>query len=202
LDGYISIAKVIGAILLPLIGIVVVLFSLVAFVAPFGTNLKDKTQRIKGFGLDLEVSVLTLFVLIGLTLSLSGIYLITRDYEAKLNELSEYRVKLARAEEDFSRALAQARQFDVTALLKLEDDGNHPDPADLRCGLRLFIGPTRPLTVEAGIKAGQYSVTIHSITQETVIRALECQHTKTKRQWILEQFNPLSPEYSLPKPKP
>lgn len=202
-EQYIALAKIIGAILLPLIGIAVVLFSLTAFVRPFGVSLRDTRQKIKGFGLDLEVSVLTLFVLIGVTLSLSGIYLVTRDYEAKLGELADYRIRLARAEEDFSRALAQARQIDVTALVTLDDDGNHPAPSELRCELQLFGSPRgRPLSVESGIKPGQYAITIHSITSENVIRALDCQHAQTNRTWTLEKFNPLAPEYRLSAGRP
>ena len=193
-------AKIMGAVLLPLIGIAIVLFALLAFVLPFGLSLKDTTQKIKGFGLDLQVSVLALFVLIGLTLSLTGIYLITQDYESKIEELTDYKVKLQNAEHAFKQALAQARQVDVQALITLNDAGaeGSPDPQKLRCKLFIF-GDAQPrdLRVEKGIQKGEYSVWIDNMNAGTIIRRLVCEDPDENRKWTLEKFNPLNPEYSL-----
>lgn len=190
----------VGAVILPLIGIAMVVFALITFVSPRGAKLRESRQKIKGFGLDVEVSVLTLFVLIGLTFSLAGIYLIVRDYEKKVAELGETRLELARAERDFSRALAQAKQIDVTALITLQEPGGTPPlPDDLRCRLHVFAGVTRQLRVDPGVKPLQYYVNIDNISPSEVIRALECQHPSSNRRWALENFNPLQPEYQLRK---
>src|SRR4051812_22761254 len=103
-------APVFGGILLPLIGICVGVVSVFAFTRP-SSPLKEKTQRIKGFGLDLEVSVLTLIVLIGLTFSLAGIYLVTRDYDTTVKALSGAREDLKRARENFDYAIDQAKKI-------------------------------------------------------------------------------------------
>ena len=195
-----AIAMLVGAVVLPLIGILMVLFALGVFVSPRGARLRETTQKIKGFGLDVEVSVLTLFVLIGLTFSLAGIYLIVRDYEKKVSEVGTLRLELARAERDFSRALAQAKQIDVTALVTLQEPGGAPPlPDDLRCRLHVFAGSTRQLRVDPGVKPLQYYVNIDNISPAEVIRALECLHPGSNRRWALENFNPLQPEYQLRK---
>jgi hypothetical protein len=198
---WIEVTKVISAILLPLIGIAVVLFSMFAFYRPFGLPLKEKTQRLRGFGLDLEISVLTLFVLIGLTFCLTGFYLLTRDYESKIEELSGLKEDLRRAEKDFAVALRQAKQFDVTAFITLDSaaDQGMPRPDQLECKLLLFGGGSQPrkLAVEAGIVESQYRVVVENLTESMQIRMLQCQDTSTRRRWTLETFNPLEPEYRL-----
>lgn len=57
---------------LPLLGMGIVVFCVLSFFFPYGEKLKGKIQKIKGFGVDLEVSVLTLFIIIGVILSFSG----------------------------------------------------------------------------------------------------------------------------------
>jgi hypothetical protein len=194
-------ATFIGAVLLPLIGICVVLFSIFAFVRP-SNSLKDKTQRIRGFGLDLEVSVLTLFILIGLTFSMAGIYLVTREYEKKIEDLAGAKDDLKRAEIDFAHALRQARQIDVTAYVTLDgsNDQGVPRPEQLECNLFLFGSQSpRRLSVGPGIQERQYQILIENLSQAVPIRLLTCQDTLTRRAWKLDQFNPLEPEYRLQK---
>lgn len=99
-----DVARAIGAVLLPLVGILVVVFALLSFLRPNAVTLQGKTQKIKGFGLDLEISVLTLFVLIGMTFSLIGAYLVVQDYEGKIRETAELRQQLARATDAFETA--------------------------------------------------------------------------------------------------
>ena len=67
---------------MPGIGCIIILVCLLSFFSSFGDKFKDKTQKIKGFGIDLEVSVLSLFILVGVALSFAGIYLNVMNYES------------------------------------------------------------------------------------------------------------------------
>ncbi len=55
-------------IILPCAGIVVILFCIGAYFFKYGINLKDNIQEFKMFGADLRISIVTVFVLIGLIL--------------------------------------------------------------------------------------------------------------------------------------
>jgi len=193
-----DVARMIGAVLLPLVGVAVVLFTLVMFLRPNSANLHGKTQKLKGFGLDLEISVLTLFVLIGMTFSLVGTYLVVQDYETKVRETGELRQALTRASEAFDVALRKARQVDVTALIDLQDVGDRvPDPNDLTCEVHLFNAPPRKLPVARGVDRGQYYVTLDNLSAGLLLLKLECRDSD--RRWTIARFNPLEPQYLLRK---
>jgi hypothetical protein len=191
-------ARVIGAVLLPLVGVAVVGFALWSFLRPNSANLQGKVQKIKGFGLELEISVLTLFVLIGMTFSLVGTYLVVQDYETKVRETAELKQELARSNEAFDTALRKARQVDVTALIALQDVGDRvPLPEDLVCEVHVFDAKPRRLPVARGVERGQYYVTLDNLSAGQLLQMLECRDSG--RRWTIARFNPLEPEYRLRK---
>jgi hypothetical protein len=191
-------ARLIAVVLLPLVGIGLVLFTLAAFITGIGVRLRDQKQEISGFGLDLKVSVLTLFVLTGVTFSLIGTYLIVQDYEAKIGEAADLRLQLTRATDAFEIALRQARQVDVTALISLQDIGDAvPNPETLACQLHLFNAPPRRVRVSPGVERGQYYITLDNLSAGQLLQVLECRDAD--RRWTLGRFNPLEPEYVLRK---
>jgi len=191
-------AKTIAAILLPLIGILVVLFCLLALMLPFGAKIKDKTQRFKGFGVDVELSVLALFVMTGLVLSLTGIYLVTRDYETKLQELAQYKTRLERAEVDFKNAIERSQRFDVRVLLDLEgvSDADAPTPDQLICQVQKSRDKLTTVEVEPGYKPNQYAANLPNVSSDTRFIQMVCKDN-TRRGWIVENFAPLEPELML-----
>ena len=194
----IDVARVIGAVLLPLVGVAVVLFALLSFLRPTATNLQEKVQKIKGFGLELEISVLTLFVLIGMAFSLVGTYLVVQDYETKVRETAELKQELTGTKEAFETALRRSRQVDVTALIALDNLGDSvPSPQDLTCEVHVFNSQPRKLPVTRGIERGQYYVTLDNLSAGVLLQMLECRDVK--RRWTITRFNPLEPEYRLRK---
>lgn len=179
-----------------------VAFSLLAFFLPYGTALKDHTQRVKAFGVDLEVSAIMLFVLVGLTLSLTGIYLRSRNYEERIQGKDSEVSTLASKVENLQEELRRAKRLDVSALITLENAEDGILPEQLKCNLLLFGGVERKLpAVRGGVTKGQYRLEIQSITQNEVIQALQCTESSKGRRWALDRIDPLSPEYKL-RPAP
>lgn len=91
---YLQTALAIAAFVLPVLGILVVVVSLIALAFPFGNRFREKTQKFKGFGIDLEMSVLPLALLLGVVLCFAGIYIASESYESRLAELAEYPSRL------------------------------------------------------------------------------------------------------------
>ena len=50
---------------LPVAGILIIGFCIASFFFPFGQRFTEAKQVIKGFGVDLEISILTAFLLTG-----------------------------------------------------------------------------------------------------------------------------------------
>jgi len=48
--------SLISSTILPLLGIGIIIFCILSFFFPYGGKFKDKTQRFKGLGVDMEVS--------------------------------------------------------------------------------------------------------------------------------------------------
>jgi len=200
-------AQTIAVYVLPALGIIVVAFSLVALARPFGNRLRERNQRFKGFGVDLEMSLLTLVLLSGLLLCFAGMYVITRSYETQLAALAEYPGRLEQAEQAFKEAkqsfedaLIAVRRLDVNALVDLEGvpttSGAAP-PEGLSCAVYLFnTNKAFHLNVEQGLKTNQFKVALQNVTPTTPFVRMECSD-KIGRRWFIEQFSPLTPEYHL-----
>jgi hypothetical protein len=186
-------------VVLPAVGILLLVLIVAALPFNISTAYKDKVQHIKAFGVDLDISVLTLLVLVALTLSLTGAFFLSRDYEQRLAALSELPAKLSALDTAHRVELARAKQVDVIALITLDglDVDHAPEPKELSCTLRLHGGAgTKELEVSEGVLKAQYSVLLENLTAEERIRTLQCK-TKDGRAWFIDKFNPLEPEYEL-----
>jgi hypothetical protein len=184
---------------LPALGIVVVLFSLVALIFPFGARLRDKTQRFKGLGIELEMSSLTLVLLLGVVLCFSSIYVVSQSYESRLAELSAYPGRLESQERVYRQALADAQRLTIGALIDLEGISGKGEnvPSGLSCETVGF--PSREATtrtVGTGPKTNQFKVALENVSPTTFFERLRCSD-KTGRRWFVEYVSPLSPEYHL-----
>src|SRR5882672_12191966 len=89
-------------------GIVLLVLCILVLVTPLGERFSSATQKIQGFGLNLEVSVLTLLVLIGIGLMTSGIWMQLQDVSTRLKQLeidkTKAEEKARRAEETLANA--------------------------------------------------------------------------------------------------
>lgn len=183
------------------LGIMVVLFCLSSYIFPFGERFKDKTQKIKGFGVDLEVSVITLFILIGFVLTFSGIFLQLKDYDRQLQELERTRTERDAKIDFMQRQLTQLQKMEVHALVTLEGvDRRHlPKLQDLDCSYTFPGGElAKPESAPVSLGVGEsFQITLKDISRGTLIRHLVVEDRATSRRWAIDNFEPLMPTLSL-----
>ena len=185
----------ISRLFLPFLGIGILIFCILSFFFPYGEKFKDKIQKIKGFGVDMEVSVLTLFIILGVILSLTGIYIQIKDYEEQL-----YRAK--KEKDAVKEALEQSKKMEMKILVTLEDisENNIPKLEDIQCKYFLY-GDEDPVMVDVtkGYRSNQFKITLTDITSKAHIAQLVLEEISTRRKWVKENFMPFEPMYELKK---
>lgn len=179
---------------IPFVGVVLILFCLLSYLFPFGERLRGKTQKVKGpFGIDLEVSPVALFFIVGGVLSLSSVYLHYHDAEKRLSEKEQELVDLRR---DYESKLA-SKQLDLETFLRIPGAETHPlDPNNLVSRYKKN-GPESPVegSVTAGPQPGSVTITLRGVTPETSLRFVELEEkTAPHRKWIYQgAYWPLQP---------
>jgi hypothetical protein len=141
----------------------------------------------------MEVSVLTLFIIVGFVMSFTGIYFRIRDYE---NKLASAKADALAAK----KALLQGRKMQINALITLEGTSGNDMPRleEVECKYFLY-GIEQPVEVQVstGLTDKQFRIVLKDITPDTVIRRLVLKDRSTQRKWILNNFAPFEPFYNL-----
>ena len=188
--------------ILPGLGIAIILFCIASFVFPFGQRFKEGKQVIRGFGLDLEISVLTLLLLIGFVMTFSGFYMYLRNENADTlrEEIRELRGKLDAAREEVQRA----GRFTITANLVLPEsvDVSSLDVGKLECRYTLFANPDSwvQAAVSQGLGGNSVRITFADIERRDVIQRLELrEHGTESVLGVVMNIYPLQPLYKLEK---
>lgn len=181
--------------ILPLIGIVILFFCILSFIFPYGKKFKGKIQKINAFGVNIEVSVLTLFIIIGVCLSLLGLYIQIKDYEGQL-----YNARIAK--EKAERQLADAGKSEITLLVTLEDVevGSMPKLEDISCRYHMS-GVEKPQKADVlkGYLPLQFKIVLRDIKTTAHIMRLVLEDHSTNRKWVKQSFAPFEPNYQLKK---
>ena len=184
----------INSYVLPLLGAGIIVFCVFSFLLPYGSKFQGKIQHIKGFGVELEVSILTLFVIVGLILSSTGLYLQLKDYNALLDS---YKVEV----NSMRTAMERGQKFRMTLVLNLGDlqDSEMPKLDDVECEIHI-IGIDQPVRVQVnkGILSQQFRITVPDVTTGTYIRRLVLRDRSSNRVWSYDDLiSPLEPSYDL-----
>ena len=194
--------KFIISIILPIFGILIVFFCILSFVFPYGEKFKGKTQKIKAFGVDLEVSVLSLFIIIGLILSLIGLFLQVKDYENQLDFKDEEINDVKNNADAAKLALEQAQKRQIVLLVTLEDisENNMPKFEDIYCSYQLYGEVERVrVDVNPGYESHQLRITLKGLESDALIASLELTDKEKNRKWVKKTFMPFEPEVQLKK---
>ncbi len=190
---------------LPALGIAIVLFCLASFRFPYGDKLVAVRQMIKGYGLDLQVSLLTVFLLIGVGLSLSGvgIYLLTsaRDVTALNTQIVQLKSDLEKAKKDVERAT----KMDLSVILKLPQglDPKTLNNRSLRC--HYVLNEQESDQQVSFAPSGALKCPILDVKRGDIVEELTLEETSAGRVEVLanarEPFHPLQPQINLEPPK-
>lgn len=179
---------------LPVVGIAMIIFSLLSLFFPFGLVIRDKVQKFSGFGVNFEISLLSLFLLLGTAFSVVGIYINLRQDNGKIDHL-EGQIKI------LQENLEQSQKNHMTILLKLVGATSHEtdDLSKWECTYST-VGTARLAKgiLERGPAETQFSVTLLDINPSTVIQGFSIANLATRRKWgIQRMFAPLQPTYEL-----
>lgn len=187
------------SLVLSLLGIVVLLVCLVLIGMKRVPEL-SVPQKLKGFGLDLNISVVTLLVLVGLVLALTSTFLQVRNYDSALHAAE-------RKAEALDVALTQAKRMNVSADISFEGVNKVSDIKleDLKCRYYIDNPDTNAAWVEnAKLTKGFYGLsfvlTLEDITPKSRIEVIEVEDINPQhpRKWEKKNIGTvLRPSYML-----
>jgi len=194
--------------ILPCAGILVILFCIGAYFFKYGATLKDSIQQFKMFGADLRISIITVFVLIGLIFIFAGTYFNIVDTNAKLTKmLDEEKEKSKKYESqliDFQseiRTLKLSQNNTIDYYLDLDGITNLPNPNNLKVCYMVWGNEDKeiPLKCTAITQNNQQrlQVTISDLMPGMFITAMAVEELSTGRKWKISGFFPLSPSLKL-----
>jgi hypothetical protein len=183
-------------------GLVLLILCLLVLVSPLRDKFSSATQKIQGFGLNLEVSVLTLLVLISVGLMTSGIWMQLQNMNGKLQQLEIEKTtaeeKAKRAEED----LARTSKVGIVTFVKLEgvNDITKLNFGSLSCKYITASGDERDANISAASSINRIKVNLTDLQKETVIDKLLIINNQTGEKWVSPvEWRPLQPTIELAK---
>ncbi len=183
-------------------GVVLLVLCLLVLVSPLKDRFSSATQKIQGFGLNLEVSVLTLLVLISVGLMTSGIWMQLQNIDQKLKKLEIEKTtaeeKAKRAEED----LARTNKLGIVLFVKLEgvDDITKLSFPSLQCKYVTSSGEERKADISPAAVINRIKVNITDLQKDTIIDRLVVESTNPDMKWVSQtQFRPFQPVMELTK---
>ena len=177
----------------PILGVGIIIFCILKFILPYGEKFTGKIQKIKGFGVELEISIFTLLILIGIILSLTGVFLEIKDYEQQLDAIKQEK-------EAAKFALSQANQMEMRMVVSLEgvSENDIPKLEDIKC---TYFLPGSDQHIKAdvikGVGHGTFKIILKDVTSMTHVLRLVLEDKDTNRKWEKMNFMPFEPMFLL-----
>lgn len=176
-----------------ILGFGIIIFCILSFLFPYGEKFTGKIQKIKGFGVDLEISILTLFIIIGVILSSTGVYFQIKDYEKQL-------INAKNNEEVAKKRLAEAEKMEMRMVVSLEEvsENDMPKLEDVKC--KYFLpGSDKPIEADVikGVSSGSFKIIFKDVNSMTHVIKLVLEDNATNRKWVKMYFMPLEPVFLL-----
>jgi hypothetical protein len=161
-------------------------------------------QLIKAFGVELNVSIITVLVLVGFLMAFSSTYMQVQDYERQLNSS---RLELAEKE----KQLRRAGKLTLTPLVVLTDISSlnpMPKVSDVFCTYTMRDGgdilPNQTCAISTGVAETSFQVTLHNVPASADILRIDIREKRLRnpRCWSTKVSVgfPLSPKIELQQP--
>ena len=195
-------------VVLPTIGLIIILFCIGAYFFKYGNNFKDNVQEFKMLGADMRISIITVFVLVGLILIFAGTYFNIVDTNSKLAKMLDeekkksdsYNSQLIELNGEV-RTLKLSQNKTLNYFLDLDGVTDIPNPKNLKVTYKLWgdedkenILNCSPVTQN---DRQRLYVTINDLKPESFITSLMVEDITTKHKWKVNSFYPLSPSIKL-----
>lgn len=184
------------------VGVILVVSCIVLLFLPYGQKYKTP-EKFSGFGVQLEVSLLTALAVIGALMTIVPVafplYGEYQQFRKQLDDAQRQSTEHLNRISQLERALEESQKFDVWALVTLEGvtEQNRPSPSDV-AGRYLAAGERdyRATVVTNGITGNQYRVLLTDVDRKTVLQRLVIEQPG-KRRWVYENLLPMEPSLTL-----
>lgn len=179
--------------MIPGFGMSVLAFCVLSYLFPYGERFKDKVQRIDLHVVKLEVSVLTLFVLVGLAMTLSVFY--------ERTDTKTLRDKVQAEESTIERL--RDNNITVDAVLEgVTSDSEMPRVGDVNCYFWAANSKHNCIVSESpnGLALALHFEQIDPvITMESVVieEKYDASNPKPHRSWSTVSYRPFRPRVML-----
>jgi len=194
---------------LPIVGVLLIIFCVLAYFSKIGLKVRDKVQEFKFLGTELKISVITFFVLVGMIFIFFWVYLSYNDLLGNLKtnndallQLNEsLKVSVKQKETEIS-TMQKAQNKSISFNLSLEglSGASINDLRSFTAYYRTFDKDQNvPLDIiPTGVEErNKFKITINDISVSTFITALVIKHKDDT--WMVENFAPLNPTLTLKK---
>ncbi|HVF82049.1 MAG TPA: hypothetical protein VM884_08955 [Flavisolibacter sp.] len=192
------------------VGIIIILGCIGAYLFGYGGAFKDKIQEISAFGADMKISVVTVFILVGVGFIVPLVWTSFNDAVRTLNHSKETLMnekdKALRERDQLRILLDQAnakRTRDQVYFLELEGIAETETfkKEDIQVVYYDFNSEA-PQVLEHELTPGRkrrVKVLFKNITDDTEFPSLEVINKKTEQRWFIEEFKPCRPSLTLKK---
>ena len=195
-------------VVLPTAGLIIILFCIGAYFFKYGSHLKDSVQEIKMLGADMRISIITVFVLVGLIFVFAGTYFNIVNTNSKLAKMLEdenqrglsYQTEKIRLEAQVN-TLKISQNKTLSYFIDLDGVDNIPDVKNLKISYKLWGDEDKENLLSCSLTTQndkqRLSITISDLDPKSFITALLVEDVSTKHKWKMNSFYPLSPSLKL-----
>lgn len=159
-------------------------------------------QSWKGFGVELNISILTLLILVGVIFSGVGIYFINKDFQIQLSALIEENKKNTNEIAQLQKHLLSKEKYSFNVFVKLNGRFIEDMPPDeIKCLVVLYDEKEEKklCLVEPGPNEGSYKIKLDGVSANTHIKKIIFSDSKGRR-WLTPKHVTVSlfePEFVL-----
>jgi hypothetical protein len=167
-------------------GILLFLVSIIIMVSPLRERL-TVIQSIQGFGVNLQITVLTLLILISAGLLSSGIWLQLRNIGGELESLRKEKEESEKKAKDFQQRYEDSTTRKAKFLLSLEgvNSGNRPDKDSLTCTYDTGSADETRAEIISASSIGTHTLMINTqdLQENATIKKIILTDKDTKKRW-------------------
>ena len=193
---------------MPVVGLILIFLCFFAYFFPNARTLREKNQVFEGAGVRMQISLLTVFVIMGFALSLSSVWLQYKGYIGQADKFAEAQMKkddeikrLNTLLEDQRKLADKVGKFDMSILLRPKIAGADNSlllrPKDWRCEYRIEGQPATPQSIirpdiNKGPTGNTLKVTLEDITRDTHLEFIKLINVKTGKVWSTSGTSPFN----------